>query len=554
VDRNSFLAFALSFLILMLWMSWEAKNHPKRPPAPPVAEQAVPKSHEPGTAPPTAAAPSARPPELEATPQAVQSIRLENALVDAVLTSRGAGVDRWELRKYSAPASEGGGPVVLLQSDPDDLVAFATPFAELGRGDLGQAVYRVLDSDARQVRFETTLGSVTVRKTFSLVEDTYEFRLRLEVENHGREPIAPGFGVELPERMREGSDFQNLTVALLRQGTVERLPVATFGKASPIGALFGRTVELERSFEGDIDWVGAYSRYFVAAMIPDVPRDARARWLATTPGRAVLIEASRTPTSILPGTALSRDYQVYVGPKEPERLAAAGAQLDRAIELGYRWVAPLTRAFIWLLSACYAVIPNYGVAIIVLTVLVRLATAPLATQQMRSMAKMRELQPRMKELQEKFRDDRQRQSQEMMKLYKETGVNPLGGCLPMLLQIPVFIGLYYALQTSIALRQAPFMLWITDLSVPETLFTLPGGIPVRLLPLLMCGSMVLQQRMTPSTMDPQQARMMMIMMPVMFTFLFYTFPAGLVLYWFVSNLLAIAQQILINRRLNPKAA
>jgi YidC/Oxa1 family membrane protein insertase len=170
------------------------------------------------------------------------------------------------------------------------------------------------------------------------------------------------------------------------------------------------------------------------------------------------------------------------------------------------------------------------------------------------MSKMRELQEPIKKIQERFRDDRQQQSKEMMELYRKAGVNPLGGCLPMLLQIPVFIGLYYALQSSIALRQAPFMLWIEDLSVPETLFTLPGGFPVRLLPLLMCGSMVLQQKMTPSTMDPQQARMMMIMMPVMFTFLFYTFPSGLVLYWLVSNLLAIAQQVIINRRLSAAAA
>jgi YidC/Oxa1 family membrane protein insertase len=256
--------------------------------------------------------------------------------------------------------------------------------------------------------------------------------------------------------------------------------------------------------------------------------------------------------ALLPGTRVAREYRIYAGPKEPQRLAAVGVQLERSIQHGYAWVAPLTRAFSWLLDACYRVIPNYGVAIILLTVLVRLVTAPLAAKQMRSMKRLGELQPKMRELQERFRDDRQRQSQEMMKLYKETGVNPLGGCLPMVLQIPVFIGLYYALQSSIALRQAPFVLWIDDLSRPETLFTLPGlGVPVRLLPILMCASMVAQQKMTPSTsMDPAQQRMMLIMMPLMFGFLFYTFPSGLVLYWLVSNLLAIAQQMLINRRLS----
>jgi YidC/Oxa1 family membrane protein insertase len=142
----------------------------------------------------------------------------------------------------------------------------------------------------------------------------------------------------------------------------------------------------------------------------------------------------------------------------------------------------------------------------------------------------------------------------MAKLMRETGWNPLGGCLPMLLQFPVMIGLYYALQSSISLRQAPFALWIDDLSRPETLFTIPGlELPVRVLPILMAGSMVLQQKLTPTTsMDPAQQRMMMVMMPLMFGFLFYTFPSGLVLYWFVSNLLAIAQQLWMNRRSQPQ--
>jgi YidC/Oxa1 family membrane protein insertase len=169
---------------------------------------------------------------------------------------------------------------------------------------------------------------------------------------------------------------------------------------------------------------------------------------------------------------------------------------------------------------------------------------------MQSMRRLGELQPRMKEIQERYADDRQRQSEEMMKLYRQSGVNPLGGCFPMLLQFPVFIGLYYALQSSIDLRQAPFLLWINDLSAPESLLTIPGlGIPVRVLPLFMGASMVLQSKLTPTSVDPAQARMMMTVMPVMFTVLFYQFPSGLVLYWFVSNLLGIGQQLWVNRGL-----
>ena len=200
-------------------------------------------------------------------------------------------------------------------------------------------------------------------------------------------------------------------------------------------------------------------------------------------------------------------YRIYAGPKQEQTLEALGAGLIRAINLGYTWVVPLTRFFHWLLQALYSVIPNYGVAIILLTLGVRMVTAPLTTRQMRSMERMRALAPKLEELKAKFADDKAKQSEEMMKLYRQEGVNPLGGCLPMVLQIPVFIGLFYALQSSIELRHSPFFGWITDLSVPESLFTIPGlEIPVRVLPLLMGASMVVQQKLTPMQADPAQAQ------------------------------------------------
>jgi YidC/Oxa1 family membrane protein insertase len=256
-----------------------------------------------------------------------------------------------------------------------------------------------------------------------------------------------------------------------------------------------------------------------------------------------------TPTDIPPTGRLDREYRVYLGPKEPERLDEIGGHLDEAILKG--WFPSLTRFFVWALSATYAVVPNYGLAIIFITIVVRLLMAPLMARQMRSMKRMGELQPKMKEVQEKYPDDKQKQSEAMMSVYREAGVSPfsmLTGCLPMFLQLPVFIGFYYALQGSILLRQQPFFGWIDDLSQPEALFVIPGlDLPVRLLPILMGGSMVLQQKLSPTTMDPAQARMMLIMMPVMFTLLFYEFASGLVLYWFSSTLLGIGQQILTNR-------
>jgi len=557
LDRNAFLAFALSFLVLSLWMTWEAKNRPQPPPPAAVQETIAPgeaPASPPATAPMAPAAPAPAP-SAAATPSepvVEQTITIENGVFRVTLSSLGAAIREIELLRFSRPASEGGGPVVPIDRATGELPAFATPLAELGLGDLASAPFRVVEQSERQVVFETTRNGVRVRKTFRFEDESYEIRLGLEIANQGESAVSPAFGVVIPVAVRPGSDFENQSIAALVAGSVERDLVAGFGKPG----FFGGSPEADRQFAGEVEWAGGHSHYFVSAILPDAPREARGRWLSSRPGEEVLVSVEHPPAAILPDTSLDREYVAYVGPKEPERLVAVGGQLERSIDLGWSWIAPFTRAFIWLLKACYELIPNYGVAIILLTALVRLVTAPLAARQMKSMKRMGELQPQLKAIQEKYADDRQQQSQEMMKLYREAGVNPLGGCLPLLLQFPVLIGLYYALQSSIALRQAPFFGWIDDLSRPETLFTIPGvEWPVRVLPILMTLSMVAQQKMTPTTtMDPVQARTMMIVMPIMFFFMFYGFPSGLVLYWFVSNLLAIAQQLYLNRQISPRPA
>jgi YidC/Oxa1 family membrane protein insertase len=542
---------------MSLWMTWIGSQEPAPDATTPAVEQsaAPPRAETPGT--PSTATPQAAPTPLAPAPETVpaiaeQVVTIQNPAIRAVFTSRGAGVQRVELLRYATPKSEGGNPVSLIDRAPGELPAFATALPELGIGDLGSVVHRVTAQGPRDVSFEHTQSGVRVRKSFSLAEDGYSLRIRIDVENAGTAAISPKFGVVVPAEARKSSDFENLTLATLAAGSVTKDLITSFGTPG----FFSRTPTLEREIAGDVDWAGFYSHYFVSAVLPDSSRDVRAHWRAVEPGHQALVEVSHPPAAVLPGTSLEREYVAYVGPKEPELLAAAGGQLERSIDLGWSWIAPFTRAFTWLLKACYQVIPNYGVAIIVLTALVRLVTAPLAARQMKSMKRMGELQPQLKALQEKHKDDRQMQSQEMMKLYREAGVNPLGGCLPLLLQFPVLIGLYYALQSSIDLRQAPFGLWIDDLSRPETLFTIPGvGWPVRVLPILMTLSMVVQQRMTPTTtMDPVQARTMMVVMPVMFFFMFYGFPSGLVLYWFVSNLLAVAQQVYLNRQMSPRPA
>jgi YidC/Oxa1 family membrane protein insertase len=305
-----------------------------------------------------------------------------------------------------------------------------------------------------------------------------------------------------------------------------------------------------------VKWAGTDLKYFTRLVV--LPEGVASRVVFETlePAKAGATVLTLEPTPIDPGLSVTRSYYVFLGPKEPELLATLGFELERSIDRGYSWVSPLAALFERALNFINAFVGNYGVTIIVLTILVRLATWPIMARQMQSAEKMREIMPRVKELQEKYKDDRQKQSEETFKLYRETGVNPLAGCFPLLLQMPVFIGLFYALQSSIELRHAPFLLWINDLSQPATAFMMPGlDFPVRFLPLLMGASMFAQQKMTPqSGMDPAQQKMMLLMMPGMMLFISYGFPSGLVLYWTVSNLLGIAHQFWVRRKMQTKEA
>ena len=481
--------------------------------------------------------------------QAIETIRIEQPLYVAELTNRGAGLTSWKLTQYRDTPSPSSPPVELVTAFEPGGVALATPFTELGLGDLSTAAFRIVERGVDTVTFEYVAGGVTVRKTFLFDADNYVVRLRLEVRTVASAAVEPTFEVIWPARERGQPSFFDERLSVMHGGKVERVAVSSVGDPGLASKLTGSSGTVTPTFTGDVDWVAADSRYFLAALMPDLPRDAVARFVKGASPKQAQAELMYTPVTVPGGHGTLHDVEIYVGPKELDRLSAVGSNLQRTVDLGYSWVAPLTKAFLWLLHACYSIIPNYGVGIILLTVLVRLVTAPLTSRQMRSMAKMGKLQPQIKALQEKYADDRPRQSQETMKLYKESGVNPLGGCLPILLQFPVFIGLYYALQSSIDLRHAPFFGWIHDLSAPEQIGMLPGvDLPIRILPIVMGASMVLQQKLTPqTTMDPTQARMMMTVMPVMFTVLFYQFPSGLVLYWLVSNLLAVAHQWWLKR-------
>lgn len=576
MDRNMILAIALSAAVYSLWLGYQASRQP------PLAQQPASQYSDamrqdggvPGArddarvidesrAESTPVEAAAVEPGAEAIPVPSEPAvepwtgRIEGQKFVAELSNRGGTLTHWMLREFNQLVR--GRP-----ADPIELVniadavpgsgmqsvagALVMPFEQLGFGDLSDAVYRVDQQGPREVVFVLERGGVEIRKSYRFDLEGYEFELLVEVRNDSGRLVAPDFAIGWPAAVREGNDYKEQSLVALHADDLEREPVTGVGGAGFLGGIFGGGGEQE--VWRDIHWAGVDFKYFASLLLPEAIEGTRATFEPLAVGKSAMTVLRYPASELASGQTARRRFTAFLGPKKPELLESMGRDLPRAIDLGYSWFEPLTRFFQWLLKACYQVVPNYGWSIILITILVRVLTLPIMNRQMRSMEKMRALQPRMKEIQAKYADDRQKQSEAMMAMYKETGVNPLGGCLPMLLQFPVFIGLFFALQSSFDLRQAPFILWINDLSAPDLLMTIPGlDFPLRLLPVVMGGSMILQQKLTPTTVDPSQQMMMMVLMPVMMTVLFYQFPSGLVLYWMVSNFLGIAHQLLIGRRM-----
>jgi YidC/Oxa1 family membrane protein insertase len=299
------------------------------------------------------------------------------------------------------------------------------------------------------------------------------------------------------------------------------------------------------TFEGKIKWVALQSRYFMSGLIPDKVEEASLH-LALESEKFLAARYRQPETAIQPGTQHTYTYQLFMGPKRMQELRQVGNDLDKLINFG--WFDFIAKPCVWLMNLFYSVIPNYGVAIIILTLLVKILLWPLGQKSYKSMSEMKKIQPLMKEIREKYKNDKKKMNEEVMGLYRTYKINPLGGCLPMVVQLPVFFALYRMLYEAIELRHAHFFLWINDLAAPDRLFNFgfsiplmdpPYGIPV--LTLVMGASMLLQQKMSPPMGDATQAKMMMFM-PVVFTFIFINFSSGLVLYWLTNNILSIAQQ------------
>jgi len=447
------------------------------------------------------------------------------------------------LPKHYAELNEPDQPFVLLNESPNQtyvaqsgLVGSNATDTREGRPlfEAQQQEYRLSDGD-RQLQVDLTLtqGEVTITKRFTFTRGDYVVNIDYLVDNQSDEPWQA-----------------NLYGQIKRDSSpAGKGPGGAFALNPFLGAAITTDDEKYRKVEFDDlreaplkvtkegGWVALVQHYFVSAWIPSADQTHNYH-LRKLGGRDMYLLGFTSPaTRVAPGEQAQFGSQFYTGPKYTDRLEALAPYLDLTVDYGWLWwiAKPLFSVLDWF----HTYLGNWGLAIIALTIVIKAAFFKLSATSYRSMAKMRKLSPKMAELKERYGDDRQKMSQELMKLYKKEKVNPLGGCLPILVQMPVFLALYWTLMESVELRHAPFFLWIQDLSVKD---------PYYVLPLLMGLTMFVQFKLNPTPPDPTQAKIMQIM-PIVFTFLFLFFPAGLVLYWVTNNTLSIAQQYYITRQI-----
>jgi YidC/Oxa1 family membrane protein insertase len=373
---------------------------------------------------------------------------------------------------------------------------------------------------------------MVIEKTYKFAADTYAIGMEVIIKNGSGRTIQDKLFVALNSKAPHGK----------RRYAFEGPSAFINDKLQEIQT---KKIKDQDTFDGKIKWVALQSRYFMAGLIPDQIEEASLH-LALKSDKFLAARYRQPEKAIQPGTQYTYIYQLFMGPKNIQDLKKVGNDLQKVVDFG--WFDIIAKPCLWLMNLFYSVIPNYGVAIIILTILVKLLLWPLGQKSYKSMSEMKKIQPLMKEIREKYKDDKQRMNQEVMGLYRTYKINPLGGCLPMVVQLPFFFALYRMLYEAIELRHAPFFLWIDDLAAPDRLFRFdfsipfmepPYGIPV--LTIVMGASMLLQQKMSPPMGDATQAKMMMFM-PIIFTVIFINFSSGLVLYWLVNNLLSIAQQ------------
>jgi YidC/Oxa1 family membrane protein insertase len=378
--------------------------------------------------------------------------------------------------------------------------------------------------DTLEVQFEAVEGGVRLLKTYVFRRGRYDIEVRHEIQNTGDAAVTPSVYLQL---VRDGNKPDGES-ALYYTFTGP----AVFSEAQKFQKINFSDIEKKKQShigEAKDGWIAMIQHYFVSAWVPEQGRYREVRTAQDAPN-LFSVSTVMPLEAIAPGATGTSKATLWVGPQDQEQLAAIAPGLDLVVDYG--WLTFLSKPLFWLLQFLHGLVGNWGWAIVLLTVLVKAAFYPLSAASYRSMAKMKEVTPRLMALREKYGDDKQKLNVAMMELYKNEKINPLGGCLPILVQIPVFIALYWVLLASVEMRNQPWILWVTDLATPDPWF---------ILPVLMMASMWFQYKLNPTPPDPVQAKVMAAM-PFIFGIMFFLFPAGLVLYWLVNNCISIAQQ------------
>lgn len=551
--RRMLLAIALSFLIFFLWNKLPfMKEVPVERKEPPRKEAAME---------PQAPAGDERVKVLEERPAVKQldtaqaqdpgrTITVSTPLYVAELAERGGAFKTFKLRQYKESLEADAPMKGLVHLPSEQAFTPVVSFLGTGLGSFGPPVFQArsdvnkidVNEAKKDVAFSSTsLDGVTIIKTYSFFPDTYGIGLEITVRNLGLKPIEDNLTLSLRTSLKEAqkSSYVFSGPAALIDGELKEI------KTKKIASEGG-------SYTGRITWVASEDQYFVSAIMPEEPQKASMR-LSLTPEEVLETTYVDPSPPVAAGTERTYQYKLYFGPKSLQALGREGSELGRILDFGFFDI--IAKPLLHAMNFIHRYIPSYGIAIMLITIIVKLLFWPLSNKSYQSMSQMKRLQPKMAEIRAKYKHDKKMMNQELMGLYKVYKVNPLGGCLPMILQIPVFFAFYKMLYQAIELRHAPFFLWITDLSAPDRLFhfgfkipmmTPPYGIPV--LTIIMGASMFFQQKMSPPPGDPSQAKMMMFM-PIFFTFIFINFPSGLVLYWLVNNILSMAQQYYITKKM-----
>jgi YidC/Oxa1 family membrane protein insertase len=555
MERRMMLAIVLSIAVLIGYQYFMA------PPPPPGAKPAgtenaavpAPVAQPTPAAQPAPPAPTALSPPVgeggalvPRSPASARTIEVKTPLYTASVSTVGGGITSFLLSKYNDVPGPGGRRLDIIGSKTTQPMMLSLyldenrpPFpAPMVFGSDAPATVAVKAGESRSVLLTwESADRVRMTREYVFNGDRYDFEVRVQANNGSRETVTVRPGLDLAqvflgELAGDSYSFHGL-VTDTPKGNLTRYSLKDISKG--------------KAERGPVRWVAADAKYFTWIAIPD--REWTLERAKPLGENGMVASVADTAATMRNGDMVRASAKVFAGPKRSDLLEANGKGMEGLIDYG--WFAIVAKPLVFLMKASNRVTGNYGIDIILLTILIKILFYPLTMKSMASMRKMQELGPVLNKLKEKYKGDTQRINQETMNLYKTYKINPLSGCLPMVAQIPVFIALYKGLLVTIELRHAPFFLWINDLSAPENLWDIHLAgytLPIRLLPLLMGVSMFAQQKMTPSAgMEPTQQKMMLLM-PVVFTFMFWSFPTGLVIYWLVNNILSIGQQMMYNRQ------